>query len=77
VPLREIQNKEGGSMKKGDLVNIYTTTFGGKQILEGHAKLVKPSNISNEGLSNGYEYWLVEFTDQKGEYFDRVVRVTN
>ena len=61
-------------MKPGDIVTIYNESIGGKQILEGQAKLIKPSDMGNDGLSDGYEYWLVEFTDQKGEYFDRVVK---
>ena len=60
-------------MKAGDLVEIKNQTIGGKDIIEGRAKLIKPSGIGNRGLTDKFEYWLVEFTDQKGEYFDRVV----
>jgi len=62
-------------MKAGDITKIYNTTLGGKQVLEGEAKLVKPSDIGNDGLEDGYEYWQVEFTDERGEYFDRVIKV--
>jgi hypothetical protein len=62
-------------MKKGDLVEIYNTTIGGKQVTEGTAKLIRPSDIGNEGLNDGYEFWQVEFTDQKGEYFDRIIKM--
>ncbi len=60
-------------MIKGDVVIIWNETLRGKQIVEGKARLIKPSDIGNDGLNPGYEYWQVEFTDQKGEYFDRVV----
>lgn len=63
-------------MKRGDKVTISNATFGGKTIVEGTAKLIKPSDIGNDGLNPGYEYWQVEFTDQKGEYFDRVIKVS-
>jgi len=62
-------------MKAGDITKIYNTTLGGKQVVEGEAKLIKPSDLGNDGLSPGYECWLLEFTDQKGEYFDRVIKV--
>ena len=63
-------------MKAGSLVDIHNATIGGKAIIEGRAKLIKPSDIGNDGLNDGYEYWLVEFTDQKGEYFDRIIKVS-
>jgi len=62
-------------MKAGDMVEIHNTTLGGRQELEGKAKLIKPSDIGNDGLEDGYEYWQVEFTDEEGEYFDRVIKV--
>ena len=61
-------------MKPGDLVSISNTTIGGKPIIEGKAKLIRPSDIGNEGLEDGYKYWLVEFTNEQGEYFDRIVK---
>lgn len=63
-------------MKAGDIVEVKNTTIGGKPIIEGNAKLIKPSDIGNDGLNEGYEYWQVEFTDSKGEYFDRIVEVS-
>lgn len=60
-------------MKAGDIVTIYNSTISGKEVIEGKAKLVKPSDMGNEGLEKGWEYWQVEFTDQLGEYFDRIV----
>lgn len=62
-------------MKPGDMTDIYNQTIEGKDILEGQAKLIKPSDIGNDGLNNGYEYWQVEFVDQRGEYFDRVIKI--
>lgn len=58
-------------MKAGDIVEISNQTMGGKQILEGKAKLIKPRDFAP--LDDGWEYWQVEFVDQKGEYFDRAV----
>ena len=55
------------------MVKIYNVTLGGKQLLEGTAKLIKPSDIGNDGLNEGFEFWQVEFTDEKGVYFDRIV----
>ena len=64
-------------MNRGDIVTIYNTTLGGKQIIvEGRAKLIKPSDIGNDGLNKGWEYWQVEFTEQKDEYFDRIVELS-
>jgi hypothetical protein len=60
-------------MKPGDIVEIHNATLGGKEIIEGKARLIKPSDIGNDGLNEGWEYWQVEFTDQPGEYFDRVI----
>ncbi len=62
-------------MAQGKIIEIYNTTIGGKKIIEGKAKLIKPSDIGNDGLNPGYEFWQVEFTDQLGEYFDRVIKV--
>ena len=62
-------------MKRGDKVKIYNATAGGKQILEGVAKLIEPSEIGNEGLNPGFEYWQVEFIDQTGVFFDRIIGI--
>lgn len=61
-------------MKAGDIVSIYNKTIGGEDILEGEAKLIKPSDIDNGGLNDGFELWQIEFTDQLGEYFDRIIK---
>ena len=61
-------------MKQGAIVTIYNRTIGGEEIIEGEAKLIKPSDIGNAGLNDGWEYWQVEFIDQPGDYFDRVVQ---
>lgn len=61
-------------MKRGDIVEVSNETLGGKAIIEGTAKLIKPSDIGNDGLNHGYECWQVEFTDQPGEYFDRIIK---
>ena len=63
-------------MIAGDIVEITNGTIGGRALIEGTAKLVKPSDIGNEGLNDGWEYWQVEFTDQKGELFDRIIKVS-
>jgi hypothetical protein len=55
-------------MHAGDIVTIDN---GGE--IEGRAKLIVHSDIDNGGLNDGYEWWLVEFQDEKGEYFDRIV----
>ncbi len=60
---------------EGDIVLIRNHTIRGNEIDEGLAYLIKPSDIGNDGLTDGYEFWQVEFTDQPGEYFDRVIRV--
>ena len=66
-------NKKGGKgMKTGDIVEIKNQTIGGVDIIEGKARLIKP--IGNDGLNLGFEHWVVEFTDQKGEYFNRKVK---
>ena len=59
----------------GELVEIANLSIAGKPIIEGTAKLIKPSEVGNDGLNPGYEYWQVEFTDQIGEYFDRIIKV--
>ena len=63
-------------MKAGDIVEVKNQTIGGRDLIEGEAKLIKPSSIGDSGLNEGWEYWLVDFTDQKGEYFDRVIKVS-
>ena len=60
-------------MKRGDIVEIVNGS-GRSRFVEGQARLIKPSDIGNEGLNEGWEYWQVEFIDEPGEYFDRVVR---
>ncbi len=63
-------------MKAGDIAEIGNKTLGGNDFIEGMAKLIKPSEIGNDGLNDGYEFWVVEFTDQAGEYFDRIIKVS-
>jgi hypothetical protein len=65
----------GNDMEKGEIVTVYNSTIGGEEIIEGRAKLIKPSDIDNTGLNEGWERWLVEFIDQPKEYFDRVIKV--
>jgi len=60
-------------MKSRDIVEIENQSIGGKSFVEGKAKLIKP--IEGKNIA-GYEYWQVEFIDQKGEYFNRIVRVS-
>jgi len=67
-------NKGGHKVKAGDIAEINNgTQDNGKPYIEGRAKLIRPSDIGDEGLADGYEFWVVEFTDQLGEYFDRIV----
>lgn len=55
-------------LRKGTRVKIYNTTYGGKVILEGVAKVVRP-------IAGVDDYYRVQFDD--GMCFDRFIQLEN
>jgi len=55
-------------MKKNDLVIVYEDPIT-RERLEGQAKLIKKI----QDLSDGYESWSLEFTDELGDHYTRLV----
>jgi hypothetical protein len=57
-------------MKKGDIVNVYNYTLGGREFLEGKAKLIKKLDV----LTSDTERWNVHFIDDKSDVnFERSI----
>ena len=52
-------------MKEGEIVNVYQDPIT-NLIFEGDAKLIKKLGEDNE-----FEFWLVEFTDERGINYHR------
>lgn len=55
-------------MKKGELINVYSDPIT-RERLEGQAKLIKKI----QDLADGYESWTLEFTDEPGNKYTRLV----
>ncbi|KKK95332.1 hypothetical protein LCGC14_2673890 [marine sediment metagenome] len=59
-------------MEPGDIVEVVNGK-GDENFIEGKAKLIRPSEIDNDGLNLFYEWWVIEFLDEPGQHYDRII----
>lgn len=64
-------------MRRGEVYSIRNSTLGGKPCIEGEARLVRCIAKEVPGFGRDTESWLVEFLDEPGVRFGRVVKAAD